>query len=44
MRVLVVGATGAIGKLLAGPEHLAPMAPSCLGDTAKDSTTTSTFG
>lgn len=38
MRVLVVGATGAIGKLLAGPDHLAPMAPSCLGDTAKDST------
>jgi len=44
MRVLVVGATGTIGKLLAGPDHLPPMAPSSLGDTAKDSTTTSTFG
>jgi hypothetical protein len=38
LRVFVAGATGAIGKLLAGPDRLAPMAPSCLGDTGKDST------
>ena len=38
MRVCVAGATGAIGKLLAGPDRLAPIAPSCLGDTVKDST------